>query len=406
MNGSELALFGGSKTISADLAAEISNAKRWPRVSEETIRKCSDLMRRGLLSLAFGGIIEELENKFKNYTGSKFCLIQNNGTSTIHSAYFAVGVKPGDEVIVPSHTWTASVSPILPLGGVPVFCDIDPATLLMDPDDIERKITSKTKAICIVHLWGNVCDMDRIMDISRRYGIPVVEDCSHAHGATYKGRRVGTFGAAGCFSMQGTKVLPGGELGAVVTNDDKIFDQMVILGHQGRVRNTVISDEFKDYEAGLGFKYRPFPIPVQIALDQMDRIEEYNLQRRLTVDYFNKELEGIEGVTTVKQLEGTRRGCYHYIFLFESKKKDIGSQRFIEALRAEGLEVNPMRYKMVHTLLPFSRLKADVPITEKLVPCMYIIMPFTISDEEKIAYYTRKYSEGIRKVVDSIHKLI
>ena len=406
MDRSELALFGGPKTIPDELAAEISNAKRWPRVSEETIGKCSDLMRRGLLSLAFGGIVEELENKFKNYIGSKYCLIQNNGTSTIHAAYFAVGVEPGDEVIVPSHTWTASVSTILPLGGVPVFCDIDPATLLMDPDDIERKITSKTKAICVVHLWGNVCDMDRIMDISRRHGIPVVEDCSHAHGATYKGKRVGTFGAAGCFSMQGSKVLPGGELGAIVTDDDKIFDRILILGHQGRVGNTAISEEFKGYEAGLGFKYRPFPIAVQIALDQMERIEEYNLQRRLTVDCFNRKLEGIEGVTTVKQLEGTRRGCYHYIFLFESKKTNTGSQRFVEALRAEGLEVNPMRYKMVHAVPPFSKRKADVPVTEKLVPLMYIIMPFTISDEEKISYYTGKYSEGISKVVDSLHKLI
>jgi dTDP-4-amino-4,6-dideoxygalactose transaminase len=124
-----------------------------------------------------------------------------NGTATLHSAYFAVGVGPGKEVIVPSYTWHATATPVLQCGATPVFCDIDPRSLNADPDDIERRITERTQAICVVHVWGNPAEMDRIMEIANRYKIKVIEDCWHAHGAVYKGKSVGAWGDIGCFSL-------------------------------------------------------------------------------------------------------------------------------------------------------------------------------------------------------------
>ena len=143
----------------------------------------------------------------------------NSGTAALHSAYFACGVRPGDEVIVPSYTFFASAAPMLPLGGRPIFCEIDPATLTADPADIERRITDKTRAICVVHVWGNPARMDAICEIAKRHNLRLIEDCSHAHGATYLGRPVGSWGDIGCFSLQGQKPVSGGEAGIAVTSD-------------------------------------------------------------------------------------------------------------------------------------------------------------------------------------------
>lgn len=401
----ELALFGGAKIISDEMKSEITEAMRWPRISEQTVQKCAAMLREGIISVPHGGIIEEFETRFKQYLGVKHCLLQNNGTSTLHAAFYAVGVRSGDEVLVPAHTWTASVTPIHALGGIPVFCDIDAETLTIDPQDIERKITARTKAICVVHIWGNPCDMDKIMDISKRHNIPVVEDCSHAHGVEYHGKKVGGFGAVGCFSMQGSKALPGGELGAVVTNEDLYLDQIAILGHQGRIPQTVTDEKYKAFEGGLGFKYRPFPIAVQVAMDQLDILEESNRLRRLTVESYNKAFETIPNITLIKQPENTIRACYTYIFLYECDKTGVSAERFEEALAAEGLAVTTMRYKSVHTLPPFNKLPAVVPVTEKLTPKMMMILPFTAASDEKVASYADLYAQGIRKVLSHIDDL-
>ena len=144
---------------------------------------------RGRTTIGDGSkIVKKFEQAFKKMTGSQYALAMNNGTATLHSGYVAVGVGPGSEVITPAYTWHATSTPILQCCATPVFCDVDPRTLNADPDDIERKITDRTKAISVVHVWGNPAEMDRIMEIANRHNIPVVEDCSHAHGAVYKGK--------------------------------------------------------------------------------------------------------------------------------------------------------------------------------------------------------------------------
>src|SRR5207249_3027548 len=142
-----------------------------------------------------------------DYEARRHGLVMNSGTAALHSAYFAAGVGPGSEVIVPSYTFFASAAPILQCGGTPVFCDVDERTLTADPDDVERRITPRTRAICVVHMWGNPARMDRFSEIARRHRVALIEDCSHAHGASYRGRPVGSWGDIGCFSLQGEKAV-------------------------------------------------------------------------------------------------------------------------------------------------------------------------------------------------------
>ncbi|HQK75444.1 MAG TPA: aminotransferase class I/II-fold pyridoxal phosphate-dependent enzyme, partial [Candidatus Hydrogenedentes bacterium] len=201
MQRNELALFGGPPAVTAD------GQDRWERIPVEAVkRRIGELLDEGTISIANGGgVIREFENEFREMAGTKFALCMNSGTATLHSAYVAAGVKPGAEVLLPSYTWHATVTPVLHCSATPVFCDIEPDTLVIDPADVERKVTRRTRAICVVHTWGNVVDMDPIMAVAEKHGLMVIEDASHAHGARYKGRPVGGIGHIGCFSLQGQK---------------------------------------------------------------------------------------------------------------------------------------------------------------------------------------------------------
>src|SRR5439155_12414001 len=172
-----LALFGGPKAVNC--GAEIAAASRWPVFGAEEQAAVQAVLEQG----AGYEEIAAFEQEFARFTGSRYALAQNNGTSTIHAAYFAVGVKPGDEVLTSAYTWHLQVAQIIALHAIPVFCDIDPRTACIDPADIEAKISPRTRAIAVVHPMGAVAPMDEIMAIARRHGLAVVEDCSHAHGA-------------------------------------------------------------------------------------------------------------------------------------------------------------------------------------------------------------------------------
>ncbi|MDP7281933.1 MAG: DegT/DnrJ/EryC1/StrS family aminotransferase, partial [Candidatus Poribacteria bacterium] len=197
-----------------------------------------------------------------------------NGTSALHSAMFGLGIGPEDEVIVPTYTWICSISPALILMARPVFCEIDPDTLMIDPEDVSRRITDRTKAIVAVHLWGNVCNMK----LSKETGVPIIEDCSHSHGATYKGRLCGTIGHVGAWSLQGSKPVSGGEGGVVATDDIDIFERACLIGQVNRVAGLdLITEKYKYLQPlGLGIKFRAHPLGVGIAAVQLQKLDELN----------------------------------------------------------------------------------------------------------------------------------
>jgi dTDP-4-amino-4,6-dideoxygalactose transaminase len=189
-----LAIHGGRRAVTID------SEEQWKRQLEEEKMLINNLLEKGALSGSGKGLPLEFEEEFRKYIGADYCLTVDHGSSALASAFYAAGVGPGDEVITPT---IGSYCGALHMGARPVFCDVDPNTLLIDPKDVERRITRHTRAINVIHLWGLVCDMDALMEIGRRYGIAIIEDAAHCTGAEWSGKKIGNVGDITCFSLQG-----------------------------------------------------------------------------------------------------------------------------------------------------------------------------------------------------------
>lgn len=338
---SDLAIFNGPKAVTNP------PEEKWRKINQSVKTAVNKLMDMGTCTVAGGtGIVGDFERSFAKMTGSEYALAMNNGTATLHSAYFAVGIGPGDEVLVPTYTWHATITPIIHCGATPIFCDIDPDSLTIDPDDIERKISSRTKAVCIVHVWGNVCNMDRILDIVDRHNLILIEDCSHAHGASWRGRPAGGMGAVGCFSLQGDKAVSGGEAGIAVTDDPELFDLMVLLGHFGREKIGVNREIQNIGAMSLGSKYRPHVWAIAMANEELKRLPELNARRALNYKMLNDDLRGCPGIELVEAIPGAERAGY-LEFKFKLSKdvlKIADREKIVAAIQAEGVPINADRY--------------------------------------------------------------
>lgn len=339
----QLALNGGPQAVT------MPYKDGWQVVpAEEAKAAIGAMLDEGIVTLSSaGGVIGEFEAAFREMVGTRHALCVTNGTSALHSAYFAAGVGPGTEVIVPSYTWHASVTPILHCSGTPVFCDIDPDTLCADPEDIRGKVTERTRAICVVHIWGNIVDMDPVMEIAEEHGLIVIEDASHAHGATYKGRPVGSIGHIGCFSLQGQKAVSGGEAGIVTTDDPVMLDHMLLLAQFGRVLQGEGSRTFDHLgDMSLGAKYRAHPYAVALALANLRRLPELNRKRTHNYAVLNDALRGIPGVETIEpRPESERAGYLEYKFKVSREAVDrVPLDRIEEAIKAEGAPFTRDRY--------------------------------------------------------------
>jgi perosamine synthetase len=337
----DLALFGGPRVL------EHPPIEHWRKIDGNVRNAVLNLMDQNLSTIPNGGgVVAEFESAFAKMTGSRYALAMNSGTSTLHSAYAAVGVGPGDEVLVPAYTWHATITPILHCSATPVFCDIDPATLTICPDDLERKITPRTKAISIVHVWGNVCDMDRILEIAKRHRLPLIEDCSHAHGAAWNGRKVGSMGAIGCFSCQGPKAVSGGELGIAVTDDAELYDRMILLGHFGRAKVGCNEAIRSVGDMSLGSKYRAHAWAVAMANEDLKRLPELNAKRTRNYQILNDGLRNTPGIEVINPLPGAERGGYlEFKWKLTPEALSIASRdRITEAIQAEGVPLMADRY--------------------------------------------------------------
>lgn len=356
----------------------------------------------------------------------------NSGTATLHSAFFAVGVRPGDEVIVPTYTFYASAGPVLQLGGTPVFCDIDPRTLTADPDDVEKRITPRTRAICVVHVWGNPARMDRFAEIAEKHNVALIEDCSHAHGASYHGRPVGSWGDIGCFSLQGAKPVSGGELGVAVTDNPTLYDHMLALGHCGRVAADQKADTFDVDAASLGLKYRPHTYAVLLGLDSVDRLDDLNRLRRRNYAVLSEAIGGCPALRPIGTYPGARRGgLLEFIFRFKPDHANGASAGlFAKAAAAEGVPIQRDRYtllgkrgRLLHELPIFTELdyatcggclgggrnryrdtpsqRPRLPVAESIADQLVSLPPFTDVDEREV----RAVGRAMRKVANNLAKI-
>lgn len=337
----ELAIFGGPKSIASPVV------EAWKKIDHNVKSAVCRLMDAGISTIPMGGgVIGEFEAAFASMTGSRYTLAMNSGTSTLHSAYVSVGVGPGTEVIVPAYTWHATVTPVLHCAATPVFCDIDPRTLTISPEEIERKISPRTRAICVVHVWGNVCDMEAILRIADRHHLPVIEDCSHAHGASWQGRKVGSMGAVGCFSCQGPKAVSGGELGVAVTNDPDLYDKMVLLGHFGRKKIGSSKAIRSVGDMSLGAKYRAHAWAVAMANEDLKRLPELNSKREKNYQILCDRLRECPGMELIDTLPGVERGGYlEFKFKLSPEALKVATrERIVAAVQAEGVPLVADRY--------------------------------------------------------------
>ncbi len=257
-----------------------------------------------------------------------------SGTTALEVALRACGVKVGDEVIVPPYTFVATASSVVAIGGIPVFVDIDPETFNIDPDAIEDAITDRTAAIIAVHIGGSPADMEPIMQVARKHGLKVVEDCAQAHGAIYRGRRVGAIGDAGAFSFQSSKNVTAGEGGMILTNDPDLYSKCWSLHNIGRVPE----GGWYDHRV-MGFNYRMTQFQGALICRGMELLPEHFELRARNGDYLRQRLEEVEGVELQKLTHPDNVSAFHlYIFRYDPEAFDgLSRDRFLQALGAEGI---------------------------------------------------------------------
>jgi perosamine synthetase len=348
---------------------------------------------KGDISISDGsGIISEFENNFSKYLGIKYSLAQNNGTSTIHSAFFALGLKKDDEVLVPAFTWHSGITPLLHLNLKPVFCEINPKTLTLDSKDLIKKINEKTKAILVTHLFGMPAEMDEIIKIKEKYGLKLVEDCSHAYGSEYKHKKVGNFGDISCFSMQGSKLLKAGEGGILCTNNLEYFEKALVFGHFGRLNNIKSKNLQRYKKTGLGFKYRPSPLSIALANSQLKRINVINKEINDSINYFENQIRNLKEIKLFSLPKYSNfRSYYGYRLLYNNPKPYLSKNKFINDLRDKKVIISHEPYELLHNQKvfisnDFSSTKSEkvlLPITEKIYSkIIYIDLP--IGDKGEI----------------------
>ncbi|MCZ6812118.1 MAG: DegT/DnrJ/EryC1/StrS family aminotransferase [Planctomycetota bacterium] len=334
------AILGGSPAVELDQA----RANRWPIITDEDEAAVLAVLRCGQLSIHEE--VAALEADYRRWLGVTHALAHCNGTSAILAALHAFGLEPGDEVIVPSATYWASVTPVLHCGGIPVFAETEEQCLGLDPGDVENKITDRTRAIIVVHLFGMPSRMDELLAIARRNNLRVLEDASHAHGASYHGRPIGTLGDAAVFSMQTNKLCPAGEGGMLVTGDGELWERALRLGHYERLLD-LPSPNRRFAATGFGLKLRMSPMNAAVARVQLRHLEQRNRQRNENILYLSEKLESL-GLQTFRAQPDVQRVYFEFHVRYDERATGLPIADLVGALQAEGAHVQRPQYPLLH----------------------------------------------------------
>ena len=344
---SQLALHGGPKAVQSDPGDLFT----WPIVTQEDEEAVLDVLRRGAMSGT--EVTHKFEEDLAAWFGMDHALCHNTGTSAIQSAMYACGVRTGDEVICQSMTFWGSALQVFSLGGTVVFAEVDPDTLTLDPGDIEHRITERTKAIIAVHYCGHPTDMDPIMEIAARHDVKVIEDVSHAQGALYKGKLVGTIGHVGAMSIMSGKSLACGEGGFLITDDEEIYERAAAFGHYERTSQLKHPDLAP--LAGMplgGYKYRMHQLSSAVGRVQLKHYKKRIDEIQVGMNYFWDLLEGVPGIKAhrpPKDSGSTMGGWYAARGLYVPEElNNLPVEKFCEAVRAEGASTSPGANILMH----------------------------------------------------------
>lgn len=423
MGKSELAFYGGPKAVQSDPG----DMFKWPIITKEDEEAVLEVLRRGGMSST--DVTKQFEKEFAEWQGTEYALGFSSGTAALHGAMFGCKIGVGDEIICPSVTYWASALQCYSLGATVVFAEIDPDTLCIDPDDIERRISDHTKAIMVVHYMGHPADMDPIMEIAQRHGIKVIEDVSHTQGGLYKGRKLGTIGDVGGMSLMSGKSLAIGEAGMLVTNDREIYERAIAFGHYGRFGADVQTESLRPFW-GLpmgGYKYRMHQLSSAVGKVQLRYYDQRCEEIRKAMNYFWDLLDGVPGLRAHRVSEETgsnMAGWYAAHGLYRPEELGgLSITRFAEAVRAEGSDCNPGVNKPLHLHPLFNTCdiyghgkptriahsdrdlrqpRGSLPVSEKIATLTYSIPWFKHYRRDII----EEHAEAFRKAAENYEALL
>jgi perosamine synthetase len=324
--------------------------RRWPDIRAEDRAAVAAVLERGVLGGVGAPEMTALEEEWAAFVGRSSGLLFNSGTAAIHAALYAIGIEPGDEVITTSYTFAGTWQPILQQLAIPVFVDIDPRTFNLDANQIEAKITRRTRAIIAVHIGGLPADLDEILAIADRHGLHVIEDACQAHGATYHDRQVGSFGVIGCYSLNSSKILSGGEGGLFVADDPAIVARarrLRTFGEDIPELARLTGWNFRPYTAhSVGWNYRHQEMPAALARSQLRRLPDYIATGQRNAAALTERLAGVAGITTPHIPPDRTSSFYQYRVRLEPAELGLGDvprpafrDAFGQALMAEGVGV-------------------------------------------------------------------
>ncbi len=357
-----------------------------PYITKEDIDGVSKVLKSGNLSL--GPKLNEFEEKFSKYVGTKYAVAVSSGTSALHLCIRSLKLKPKEEIITTPFSFIASANCILYGKGRPIFVDIDPETKNIDPRLIEEAITEKTKAILPVHIFGVSCDMDKIMKIAKKHNLPVIEDACEALGTTYRKQKVGTFGLASVFAFYPNKQMTTGEGGMICTNSEKLYEEFKSLRNQGRSSNM----QWLDHNQ-IGYNYRLNDMSCSLGITQLKKIDFLLKEREKIAQYYNKILKDINGIKLPSSTEG--KSWFVYTINLDNK---YNRDEIIEKLNKLGIGTKPY-LPSIHLQSAYKKLygykEGNFPISER-VSDSSLALPFFIGLKKKDMDYIK---ENLKKIL-------
>lgn len=414
---SPLALLGGKPTIT-----EAPPHFVWPPLTERTTKAVLDQLAAGISLYDRSGVVADLEDALANYFGVRRALLTSSGTAALHSMYAACGIGSDDEVIVPAYTFFATVTPLLHLDATPVLADCDEQGNL-DPSDVDQRITERTFAIVVTPLWGTPAAVDELRALADEHDVVLLEDASHAHGASVHGRNIGTFGQAAAFSMNGPKPLSAGEGGFLLTDDSEVYYRALLhCQYNKRCRDELPSDYWLARYAvtGRGLKHRIHPLAAAIAREQLGHLDEYLLGRERIAAYLCEQLDDLPGIVAPRLGADVRLSWYALILRHRSEELGgLPVEWFYQALRAEGChEVDRPGSTCPLNLLPlfqdpgplfpqlqgkFAYARGDFPRAEAIYGST---LKLPVWHREEDMPLVDRYIEAFRKVIDNHRDLL
>ena len=403
-----LAVLGGDKLVKEDFTQYFPT---WPPRDEET----AELLKKTYMdgNWSFNSPAEqEFEKAFAEYHGAKYGIFMANGTTTLECSLVALGVKPGDEVIVPALTWMATALAASYIGATPVIVDVEPTTLCMDPEKMRAAITPKTRAIIPVHVYGSTADMEKILEIADAHGIPVIEDCAHMHGGFWNGRGVGSWGKVGSFSFQQSKTMSSGEGGICITNDPELAEKIFLLKHIGYSRGIPQGQAQRAPEGLLCHNYRATAFQAVILSQQLKNLKSMIDSYASNAEYLRNAIKDIPGVRM--QAPGrlaTPQGYYSFHLIFDGEPfKDIPKAIINEACGAEGFPIGNGTHGPVYkaSLFNLNLEKGEYRIPDGRCAVCEELFPRTLGSAHNVL--TRrdtmeKLSAVLHKIYDNIDEL-